>query len=34
MKIVENNIILRNKKYNCRQDVKWFREYLKEGIAI
>jgi len=34
MEIVKNNIIWRNKEYNNRQDTKWYREYLKEGIKI
>jgi len=34
IKILKKNILDRNKKYNNRQDTKWHREYLKEGINI
>jgi hypothetical protein len=34
IKILKENILQRNKKYNNRRDVKWYREYLKEGINI
>ncbi len=34
MKIVKNNVLWRNKKYNNRPGTKWYREYLKEGIKI
>jgi hypothetical protein len=34
MKIVKNNILERNKKYNNRQDTFWYKLYLKEGIKI
>jgi len=32
--IVKSNVLWRNKKYNNRQDSKWYKEYLKEGIKI
>lgn len=32
--IVKSNVLWRNKKYNNRQDTKWYKEYLKEGIKI
>lgn len=34
METVKNNIFWRNKKYNNRKDVRWYKEYLKEGIKI
>ena len=34
MDILIENINLRNKKYNNRQDTKWYKEYLLEGINI
>lgn len=34
MKIIKNNIVTRNKKYNNRQDTIWYKLYLKEGIKV
>ena len=34
MEIVKNNVLERNKKYNNRQDVIWYKLYLREGVKI
>lgn len=34
MDVLIDNITWRNNQYNNRQDTKWYREYLKEGIKI
>jgi hypothetical protein len=34
MKIVKNNVLERNRKYNNRQDRRFYKLYLKEGIKI
>jgi hypothetical protein len=34
MKIVKNNVLERNKKYNNRQDRRYYKLYLNEGVKI
>jgi len=34
MEIVKNNVLERNKKYNNRQDRRYYKLYLEEGVKI